>query len=653
VNHRERALRVAQALVFVVTALWGHLALAADVSVTPTSGPGGTVVTATSSGFDPTFNTGFYITTDNMNYGFVGACPGTSGTDAYGNCSIPITMPGPTRAYTVAAFNSIGEFASTTFEALKPSLEISPTCGPDSTASIVVTGERWAVGFDAGIYLDGGLVRANNRPPEDGSFTQTIVGPSSDGAHTIRVFNSVGQDLSEAFTTPVCGGIGSVIDLDGTATVTHADGSSGPLAVGNPIKQDDTIAVGPQGRVVVLLHDNTTITLSASTRLTFDQYVYNPTTNEGSTFSQVLQGAFQYVSGLIAHKTDPDNQVIDVKDVAGVGIRGTTFITQIADTNAEIDLLAGSVDVSPYQTLTTTAYTGPVRIVFDSHGSSSSPLTEDEYNAIRDRLFSSAPSDSTPPQVTLAFPNAPAGQAGFFNASQVPVFGTATAADASNVTAIGCSDGLFGLSPGVVSGLNTTTAQQALSLSGDGTHVVSCTAVDALNNSGAAAGSMNSATVTIDATAPTISYSSHPATYDLGQTIAITCTADDELSGLASSTCQNITGSASSFGLGLHTFNATAQDKAGNTNSASTQFTVVDSYDGLIALVNLYETKPGVAATMVSTLRSAQASADAGNASAANNQLNAFINQVQAQVGKSLTAEQAATLIRLTNALKM
>ena len=164
---------------------------------------------------------------------------------------------------------------------------------------------------------------------------------------------------------------------------------------------------------------------------------------------------------------------------------------------------------------------------------------------------------------------------------------------------------------------------------------------------------MNAATVAIDATGPTVSYSSHPATYGLDQTIAITCTAGDALSGLASSTCQNISGPASSFGLGLHTFSAAAQDNAGNTNSASTQFTVVDPYDDLIALVNLYETKPGVAATMVSTLRGAQASADGGNASAANNQLNAFINQVQAQVGKSLTADQAATLIRLANALKL
>src|SRR6185503_5340861 len=77
------------------------------------------------------------------------------GTDGWANCSIQITMPGPTGSYTVAAFNSNSEFASTTFQALKPSLAISPTCGPDNTASIAVDGRRWAVGYDAGIYLDG------------------------------------------------------------------------------------------------------------------------------------------------------------------------------------------------------------------------------------------------------------------------------------------------------------------------------------------------------------------------------------------------------------------------------------------------------------------------------------------------------------------
>lgn len=195
---RTRVFGSALILVFFVSAVYGSLAFAANVTVTPTSGPGGMVATATSSGFDAGhvgYNTGFYITTDNVHYALVGACPGPPGTDAWANCSIQITMPGPTGPYTVAAFNSNGEFASTSFEALKPSMAISPTCGPDNTGSIAVNGQRWAVGYDAGIYLDGSIVRAGNYPSDDGSFDQAISGPSADGVHTIKAANSVGQTL--------------------------------------------------------------------------------------------------------------------------------------------------------------------------------------------------------------------------------------------------------------------------------------------------------------------------------------------------------------------------------------------------------------------------------------------------------------------------
>jgi len=195
-------------LVFFMSALWGPLAFAANLTVTPVSGPGGTVVTATSSGFDTGhvgYNTGFYVTSDDVHYQFLGACPGPPGTDSWANCSIQIRMPGPTGPYTVAAFNSNREFASTGFEVLKPSLAISVSCAPDHTVSIVVTGQLWAIDYDAGIYLDGSLVRAGNYPSSAGAFTQTILGPSTVGVHTVQVFNSDGQNESKTYTTPVCG----------------------------------------------------------------------------------------------------------------------------------------------------------------------------------------------------------------------------------------------------------------------------------------------------------------------------------------------------------------------------------------------------------------------------------------------------------------
>ena len=63
-----------------------------------------------------------------------------------------------------------------------------------------------------------------------------------------------------------------------------------------------------------------------------------------------------------------------------------------------------------------------------------------------------------------------------------------------------------------------------------------------------------SLTIKIDATAPTVVYSGHPASYTADQTVSIACTASDApsppQSGIASTTCANITGPAYDFALG-------------------------------------------------------------------------------------------------------
>ena len=57
-----------------------------------------------------------------------------------------------------------------------------------------------------------------------------------------------------------------------------------------------------------------------------------------------------------------------------------------------------------------------------------------------------------------------------------------------------------------------------------------------------------------DATAPVVTYTGNRGTYGLLDTIAITCSASDATSGLASTTCANISGSPRSFGAGTPSF---------------------------------------------------------------------------------------------------
>lgn len=67
-------------------------------------------------------------------------------------------------------------------------------------------------------------------------------------------------------------------------------------------------------------------------------------------------------------------------------------------------------------------------------------------------------------------------------------------------------------------------------------------------------------------------------------------------------------------------------------------------------LVNQFVTDPGVAGALLAKLEAAQESAARGDVNSMDGQLGAFINQVSAQSGKTLTAAQANILIQVATA---
>jgi hypothetical protein len=144
-------------------------------------------------------------------------------------------------------------------------------------------------------------------------------------------------------------------------------------------------------------------------------------------------------------------------------------------------------------------------------------------------------------------------------------------------------------------------------------------------------------TIKRDATRPAIGYSGNVGTYTVDQTVGITCSAGDAMSGLASSTCATVGGAAYSFNLGANTFSATATDRAGNMNSASTTFTVMVTPASLCTLVERFSTSAGVANSMCTKI---------GQQS-----WNALQNELSAQSGKKISAANAGIIARLAEAL--
>ena len=154
-----------------------------------------------------------------------------------------------------------------------------------------------------------------------------------------------------------------------------------------------------------------------------------------------------------------------------------------------------------------------------------------------------------------------------------------------------------------------------------------------------------------DATAPVVAYSGNAGSYTIDQNVSITCGSSDNLSAVASSTCANVSGAAYTFALGGNSFSATATDNAGNTGNGSTSFTVNVTNASLCTLTKSFVNKTGVATSLCAKLDAAASSAARGNTNAAQNQLNAYINEVSAQKDKAVSSANAATLIALANAL--
>ena len=243
--------------------------------------------------------------------------------------------------------------------------------------------------------------------------------------------------------------------------------------------------------------------------------------------------------------------------------------------------------------------------------------------------------DGTPPTITATA--APVKNANGWNSTDVTVSYT-------------CTDSGSGVNQAASSLTNDV-------LTASGTATGTC--VDNAGNSASA-----SYTAQIDKVGPTVSYAGNTGTYGLLQTVAITCTASDALSGVASSTCANASGPAWTFGAGPHTLSANATDRAGNTGAGSTTFTVNVSPAALTDLTKQfvqgsakYQALKPVPKAAVDVLVTAACNfllnIGPNTAPALKTQfINAYKAAVQGLVAPGwLTANQAATLKTLANAI--
>ncbi len=149
--------------------------------------------------------------------------------------------------------------------------------------------------------------------------------------------------------------------------------------------------------------------------------------------------------------------------------------------------------------------------------------------------------------------------------------------------------------------------------------------------------------IRIDRTVPTIVFNGNAGTYEVDQTVDITCTASDAGSGVATTTCPETARGAATDYVGTSsttsvTLIATAADNAGNSASATTTFTVLVTSDGICRLTASLRHADTLCARVTSIAGAPNSTAKAG-------ELRAFDNFLAAQ--QDVTDDLAALLGRL------
>jgi len=114
--------------------------------------------------------------------------------------------------------------------------------------------------------------------------------------------------------------IGKITAATGEVKVIHANGLEEAGAVNVPIFLNDVLVTATSSTVGIAFVDKTTFALGAGARMAIDRFVFNKDPSDTALFS-VVQGAFSFVSGAVAH-TKPDAMKVQLPTLT-IGIRGT------------------------------------------------------------------------------------------------------------------------------------------------------------------------------------------------------------------------------------------------------------------------------------------------------------------------------------------
>ena len=136
--------------------------------------------------------------------------------------------------------------------------------------------------------------------------------------------------------------IGRVTEISGTAIIRRGNVSV-PVIKGIPVEMNDRVET-KTGRAKIIFNDDTTVTVTESSLLIIDDFVYDPKNSSGKLNIRAASGTIRYTSGKIAH--DNPNTVKISTPTATIGVRGTDFSMSVDEVGGSMIILMPSCEQS-------------------------------------------------------------------------------------------------------------------------------------------------------------------------------------------------------------------------------------------------------------------------------------------------------------------
>lgn len=141
--------------------------------------------------------------------------------------------------------------------------------------------------------------------------------------------------------------VGVAGGIHGTVTVISKEGETRTLQGGDPVYLEDRLTTEADGRLQILLLDETVFTVGPESSITVKEFIYDASAGSGKLKADVIKGFFRIISGKIAHQ-DPENMSVELP-AGTIGFRGTMVMGRSEGTRSLVVLLgpAGGEGVRP------------------------------------------------------------------------------------------------------------------------------------------------------------------------------------------------------------------------------------------------------------------------------------------------------------------